>query len=179
MSRKIVIINQAVNYLTIGYANAFNKRYDKVVLVTGNVHTQGENLDHDIIIKKIIKWSDKNFLRKYLSYFVASFQIYLLCLFKYRDYEIFFISVPPFAYLLNIFLPNKFSMIIWDVYPDILKISGINDSSLLFRMWSELNKFSFKKAYKIYTISEKLAFSISKYIDIGKINIFPIWSILV
>ena len=42
MSRKIVIINQAVNYLTIGYANAFNKRYDKVVLVTGNVHTQGK-----------------------------------------------------------------------------------------------------------------------------------------
>mgnify|MGYP000026498871 CR=1 FL=1 len=41
---KLVILNQASNYLTIGFANAFNKEFDKVVLITGSVHVQGEEL---------------------------------------------------------------------------------------------------------------------------------------
>jgi hypothetical protein len=42
-SRKIVVINQAVNYLTIGFCNAFAEQFDEVSLVTGSIHTQGED----------------------------------------------------------------------------------------------------------------------------------------
>lgn len=48
--RKIVLINQAANYLTIGFANSFNKKFEHVVLMTGSVHTQGEELNETIKI---------------------------------------------------------------------------------------------------------------------------------
>ena len=40
--RKIVVVNQAVNYLTIGICNEFSKKFDNVSLITGSIHSQGE-----------------------------------------------------------------------------------------------------------------------------------------
>jgi hypothetical protein len=89
----------------------------------------------------------------------------------------FFVSLPPMAYLLNLVVPNKFSMIIWDVYPDIFKITGMKESHPLYRIWSWGNKKSFKKAYKLFTIGEKMADLIAVYVDRSKIIVQPIWSI--
>ena len=50
--RKIVIINQAANYLTIGFANAFYEEFENVTLMTGSVHVQGEELNNGIELKK-------------------------------------------------------------------------------------------------------------------------------
>lgn len=81
------------------------------------------------------------------------------------------------GYLLNILLPHRFSMLIWDVYPDAFKITGMKETHLLYRVWKRLNKISFRKAYKLFTISEKMADLLESYINKEKIIIQPIWSI--
>ena len=77
---KVVIINQATNYLTIGFANAFNQRFDKVALITGGVHEQGEELDPDIELSWINRWHDRPAWKKASSYLIAlaRMAIYLL-----------------------------------------------------------------------------------------------------
>src|SRR5690606_23385664 len=147
--------NQAVNYLTIGLANAFHQKMDKVVLMTGSIHAQGETLNPEIEIQKINKWHESPVSKKALSYFIALCTMWYLLLIKYRKYEVLFVSVPPMGYLLNLFLPNKFSMIIWDIYPDIFKITGMEETSPVYRIWSWLNRKSFKKSYCLFTISER------------------------
>src|SRR5690554_728229 len=131
--RKIVIVNQAVNYLTIGFANAFYQKFENVVLITGSVHTQGEELNASIKIEKINQWHDRPTRKKIVSYLKALFLMWWLLLTKYRRHEVFFVSVPPMGYLLNLFLPNKFSMVIWDVYPDVFKITGMKESHIVYR----------------------------------------------
>lgn len=175
--RKIVIVNQAVNYLTIGFANAFNKNFDKVALITGSIHVQGEELDSDIEITKINMWRERPAWKKLASYLLGTIRIWWLLLIKYRNYEVFFVSLPPMAYLLNIILPHKFSIVIWDVYPDIFKVTGMKESHILYRVWSKLNLISFSKAYKVFTISDKMADLLSQYLPSNKLIIQPIWSI--
>jgi glycosyltransferase involved in cell wall biosynthesis len=175
--RKVVIINQAANYLTIGFANAFYERFENVTLITGSVHVQGEELDKNIKVVKINKWQEYPLRKKMISYFIAMFRMWWILICKYRSHEVVFISVPPMGYLLNLILPQKFSMIIWDVYPDVLKISGVQESNIIYRLWIELNKLSFKNAYKFFTISEVMADIISKYVNNSKIIVQPIWSI--
>ena len=34
----------------------------------------------------------------------------------------------------------------WDVYPDLLKIKGIEESHPIYKLWASLNKRSFRKA---------------------------------
>jgi len=174
---KIVIINQAANYLTIGFANAFKKRFDKVGLITGSVHAQGEQLDGRINVTYINRWLERPAWKKSASYLVALARMWLLLMTKYRGYEVFFVSVPPMGYLLNLVLPHRFSMVIWDVYPDVLKIAGTPETHPVFRIWSALNRRSFRKAWRVFTISEPMADVLSKYIERDRLIVHPIWSI--
>ena len=174
--RKIVIINQAANYLTIGFANAFYEEFEHVTLMTGSVHVQGEELNNGIELKKINKWEESPALKKIISFLKALFLMWWLLITKYRKHEVFFVSVPPMGYLLNLVLPHKFSMVIWDVYPDVFKIAGMKDSHPIYKFWAFLNKKSFKKAFKIFTISTKMADLLNAYTD-RDVLVRPIWSI--
>ena len=176
-NRKLVILNQASNYLTIGFANAFKKEFDEVVLITGSVHVQGEELDSQINIQYINRWYESPASKKMKSYLLAMFNMWLLLMTKYRKHEVYFVSVPPMGYLLNIFLPHRFSMVIWDVYPDNFKITGMQESNPVYQIWAWLNRISFKKAYRIFTISEKMAELLYQYVSSSKVLVQPIWSI--
>lgn len=175
--RKIVVINQASNYLTVGFCNAFAARFQSVSLVTGSIHVQGEELDKSIEITSINKWIERPASKKFLSYILACVKIYWLLLTKYRKHEVFFVSIPPMGYLLNLIVSNRFSILVWDVYPDVFKITGMKESHILYRVWSSLNKKSFKKAYRLFTIGNKMADLLEVYISRSKIIIQPIWSI--
>jgi hypothetical protein len=176
-NRKIVVVNQATNYLTIGFCNAFSERFETVSLITGSVHVQGEELNDNIEITKINTWVERPASKKFLSYILACFRIYWLLLTKYRGCEVFFVSIPPMGYLLNLILPHRFSMVIWDVYPDIFKITGMKETHPLYRIWAALNRKSFKKAFRLFTISDKMADLVGAYVSRSKIIIQPIWSI--
>jgi len=81
------------------------------------------------------------------------------------------------GYLLNIFLRNKFSMLIWDVYPDVFKITGMTPSHVVYKTWVYLNKKSFKKAYRVFTISDTMADLLANYVNRDKLIVQPILSI--
>lgn len=175
--RKIVVVNQAVNYLTIGFCNAFAEKFQDVNLITGSIHTQGETLQENVSVTYINKWVERPAKKKVLSYAIGCWKIFWLLLTKYRKHEVFFVSLPPMAYLINLIVPNRFSMVIWDVYPDVFKITGVKESSLFYRFWAYLNKKSFNKAYRLFTIGDKMADLLEKYVNREKIIIQPIWSI--
>lgn len=177
MSDRIVIVNQAVNYLTISICNFFVKRFDNVALITGSIHVQGEELNPAIKVTYINRWYERPAIKKLLSYLVGTVGIWILLLTKYRKYDVFFLSLPPMAYLLKAILPHRFSMLIWDVYPDTFKITGMSEHNLIYKVWARLNKLVFRRSYRLYTISERMAGLLSKYVDKEKVIVAPLWSI--
>lgn len=175
--RKIVVVNQASNYLTVGFCNAFAEKFESVALVTGSIHIQGEELNKDVDVTYINKWVERPASKKFLSYIKACLKIYWLLLTKYRKHEVFFVSLPPMGYLLNLLVSNRFSILVWDVYPDVFKITGMKETHPLYRFWAYLNKKSFKKAFRLFTIGDKMAELLEVYVLKSKIIIQPIWSI--
>lgn len=159
------------------YATSLEKGSEYVDLLTGSVHVQGEELDKNVEVRSICKWKEQHGVGKALIYLKALLQIYFALLTRYRKYEVFFVSVPPMAYLLNIFLPHRCSTIIWDVYPDTFKITGMKESHPVYRVWGWLNRISFRRCYRLFTIGEKMAGLLSHYAAREKIIIQPIWSI--
>ena len=171
-----MIVNQAVNYLTIGIANEFEKRCEKVALITGSVHVQGEELNKNIEIAEINRFSEEKLIKKFLNWIIATIRITYLLSTKYRKYEVFFIPNPPIAYLVALFLPNRFSILMWDVYPDALKIFGIKENNTVYKIWAWWNKKLFKDAYRIYTIGRNISKLISHYVDRERIKISYLWT---
>lgn len=175
--RKIVVVNQASNYLTVGFCNAFADKFENVSLVTGSIHIQGEELSENVTLTYINKWVERPARKKFMSYVIACLKIYWLLLTKYRKHEVFFVSIPPMGYLLNLLVSNKFSMVVWDVYPDVFKITGMKETHWLYKTWASLNKKSFKKAFRLFTIGNKMADLLEVYVSRKKLIIQPIWSI--
>jgi glycosyltransferase involved in cell wall biosynthesis len=175
--RKIIVVNQASNYLTVGFCNAFADKFENVSLVTGSIHIQGEELSKNVTVTYINKWIERPARKKFMSYVIACLKIYWLLLTKYRKHEVFFVSIPPMGYLLNLLVSNKFSMVVWDVYPDVFKITGMKETHWLYKTWASLNKKSFKKAFRLFTIGNKMADLLEVYVSRKKLIIQPIWSI--
>lgn len=173
--KKIVFINQATGYLTIDILNEFAQRFNDVALITGSVRVQDDELNSKIKVSKVVKYNRGSNLKKASSWILGTIQIYLLLLFKYRGYEKVFFTIPPTAYLLPL-TGRRFSIIIYDLYPDALKINGFKSDSWLYRWWIRRNQRIFPKAYKVYTLSDNMKDLVLNYAENVNVEVIPNWS---
>lgn len=176
MRRRIVFVNQATGYLTIDIINEFAKEFDDVGVIYGDIRIQDVNLDPKVKRSLIIEKSRKSNLKRFNRWFVASVQTFFLLATKYRKYEIFYFSIPPFAYFSSLLFRRRFSLLMWDVYPDALKSAGISDKRLIYRIWTRVNRILFNRAFRLYTIGEGPARLMSKYVPKEKIIVIPLWT---
>lgn len=176
MTKKIVFINQSAGYTTVDIANNFTDEYDKVAVIYGSLIIQDIPLKPEIDVSKIFPKKRKSTLSRLFSWMIAAIQIHILLLTKYRGYEIFYFTLPPFAYFSSLFIKRKFSLMVFDVYPDVLKIINIHETHPVYKIWARINKKLFPKAHKIYTISHGMQRLLSQYVNDEKINIVPLWS---
>jgi glycosyltransferase involved in cell wall biosynthesis len=173
---RLVIVNQEVNYLTTDLANDFADCLHEVILITGKIHQDGQPLDSRVRVINLNPINSGPAFTKAISFGVALLQIWWTIFTRFRRDQVLFVSTPPMGYLLNIVLPNQLSMIIWDLYPDCLKVKGITEGHWIYAAWSRLNRISFAKAKRIYTIGETLAEGIRQYTTRTDIFIQPLWT---
>jgi glycosyltransferase involved in cell wall biosynthesis len=176
MSKKIVFINQSTGYLTIDIINSFALHYDEVALIYGNIREQDIALHPKVKLCQVMKKSRKSHVLRFLAWFLASIQIFFLLLFRYRKHEIFYFSLPPFSYLGSLLLKNKFSLLMFDVYPDVLKVLKIKETNFVYKTWAGWNKKLFAKAHRVYTIGDSLASLMAQYAPKEKITVIPLWT---
>ncbi|GAB3203723.1 glycosyltransferase involved in cell wall biosynthesis [Pontibacter aydingkolensis] len=178
MSKNIVFINQATGYLTIDIINEFTRseEFEKVALIAGSIRVQNKELDKEVSWTKIITYNRSALWKKGLSWMLGTIQIWYLLLTRYRNYEVFYFSIPPTAYLLSYFFKQRFSILVYDIYPDALKTYGISESNMLYHLWVNWNKRILPKAYKVFTLSEGMADLLSNYLSRNTIKVIPNWS---
>jgi glycosyltransferase involved in cell wall biosynthesis len=176
MTKKIVFVNQSTGYLTIDIINSFARHFDEVHLIYGNIRVQDIPLHSKVTYSKIVEKSRSSHVTRFLAWFVASIQVFWLLLFRYRKHEIFYVSLPPFAYLGSLFLRNKFSLLMFDVYPDVLKMIKIGSRNPIYWLWAKCNRSLFAKAHRVYTIGDSLADLMAQYVAREKIHVVPLWT---
>ena len=176
MPRKIVIINQSTGYLTIDIINSFADHFDVVDLIYGEIREQDIPINPKVRKRRVLKKSRVSHVRRFLAWFFSAVQIFFLLLFRYRKYEIFYFSLPPFSYLGSLLLPNKFSILMFDVYPDVLKMLNIKETNFVYKTWARWNKKLFAKAHRVYTIGDSLANLMAQYAPKEKIQVIPLWT---
>ena len=173
--KKIVLINQSTGYLMVDVANAYAERYDETVLITGNINTMERELNKNIKVNSIIKYDKKTNASRLLTWLWGSTQIFFKLLFKYRDYDVLYVTNPPMSYFASLLLKRKYSVLVYDTYPDALKNIGLQENSFIFKRWSNINKKIFSKAEQIITIGDNMKLLLTKYVDADKIKVVPNW----
>jgi hypothetical protein len=176
MPRKIVFINQATGYLTIDVINEYAKEFDEVALITGSIRVQDTPLNHKVKVSRITRYNRGSTFRKALSWMKGTIQIFFLLKFRYRDFEKFFYTIPPTAYLLALNYKSVFSIMIFDLYPEALKANGFTERSVLYKWWSRKNRQIFPIAHRVFTLSENMKSRVLEYSPDTDVRIIPNWS---
>ncbi|MEL7424981.1 MAG: glycosyltransferase family 4 protein [Bacteroidota bacterium] len=172
----IVFINQATGYLTIDIINDFAERYKKTALIAGSVRVQNNELHPGVRWSKIATYNRSSPFWKALSWLWGTVQIFFLLATRYRSYEVFYISIPPTAYLLSLLLPQRFSLLVYDIYPDALQVFKISEKHPIYQFWAWANRRLFRRAHRIYTLGEGMAQVLSQYAQREKITVIPNWT---
>lgn len=175
--KKVVFVNQSANYLAEDIVKAMLAKGDceEVVMMVGNP----ENLvisDPRVKIDPICRYDRSSFKARALSWVKGTMQIQKRLLTIYRNYELFLVSNPPTACFVTMLANNPYKSLIYDVYPDGL-VSGkfLTKSNPLIKMWGAFNRKFFRKAQKVFTITEGMADRLSAYITRDSIEVVPIW----
>jgi hypothetical protein len=173
--KKILIVNQNSGYLTIDVANSFSEQYHQVVVMFGKNKVTDRTFNSKIKIQKTIVYNRTNAFMRILTWGLFTIHLFFLLSFKYRGYTILYYTNPPISYFNSLFFSNPFSIVVFDTYPDALKLIGINDKNIIFKIWSRINRKVFSQAEHIFTLSEGMKEQLSFYVNKNQIKVVPIW----
>lgn len=161
----------------IDIANVLSGNGYDITLVSGCLVVRNNPLSGSVKFKKIFKYNRSNNLWRLLSWIIGFLQIIYILKTKYRKDYLLLVSNPPFNTFLPLLCNNRFSMMIFDVYPDTLNELGLNaKNSIIVRLWQKANKIVFSHADNIFTLSEGMSHVLSKYKSVNNISVIPVWS---
>ena len=173
--KKIIIINQSCNFLTVDIANEFAKSYEQIILVTGSIKESDHKLNSKVKLIRTIKYKKSSKSKRLLTWLLSTINIYFILLLKNKNYKILYITNPPISYFTSLFFRNKFSVLVYDIYPDALTAVGLKNNHFIYRIWEKINKIVYNKAEKIYTLSEGMAKLLERYCSKEKIVVISNW----
>ena len=161
----------------IDLANDYVRKGYQTTLIAGRVVERDIPLDEKVRVHTIMRYNRSSNFKRLLSWLVATLQTWLIVLFKYRKTHLLIVSNPPLAPLLPLLLPNNFSLLIFDLFPDALTEYGfVKKESIIIKLWTRGNKRVYAKAKKIYTLTQGMRQAMANYINIEKIDIVPLWT---
>lgn len=175
----MIFVNQSIGDLSNDILEDFIKNNESVIVFTGrNIETQLRSDKIKFFFG--VSYNKKSFFLRFYTWLLFSMQtLFFLFLNKKQHKDIFLVSNPPFIFFFTpLFKNHNFYLLVYDLYPDILKIKFKKDPFYLITLWSNLNKYIFRSSKIIFTIGESMKSAISNYTEPDKIHIINNWSSL-
>ena len=174
--QNIVFINQNSGYLMIDIVNAF-KQYECRTIITGKLIERNIPLDSSIKVEKIISYNRSSAFKRIFTWCFGFAQILWVIKTKYQKSDLFIVTNPPFTSFIPLFCKNKFSILIYDIYPDaLIAYKYIDDKSVIAKIWKRSNRKVFSKAENVFTVGVEMKKVIGQYVDDKKIKIVTNWT---
>ena len=177
--KSILLVNQSSGYLMVDIVNAFvaSGKYEKVELFVGEIHIRPSVPDKSVHIIKTFKYNKSSTIKRLLSWIGAFLHLLIVVWFRGRNCELFLVSNPPLTTFVPLFTRKKYSILIYDLYPDTLFSQGfVKRDSFLAKWWSNMNKKVFAKANHVFTISDDMKRTVARYIEESKIQVVYNWA---
>jgi glycosyltransferase involved in cell wall biosynthesis len=175
--KQIVFVNQSSGYLMVDIINAFRDRYDDRVLFTGFLNPRSQQLDSGVKVEKLAQYNRSSGMKRIWTWLSAFLKSFFLIMFRYRKADLFLVSNPPLTIFLPLLLRNRYSLLVYDIYPDALVAQGmLGKDSVLIKVWERVNRRVMRKAKMVYTITEGMKQVLCAYVPAEKVEVVPVWS---
>lgn len=157
--------------------NQFTEDGYRCDLITGLLVERNRPLSKEVKVHKIIRYDNTTTFRRVFTWVWGTVQIFFLVLFSFRKAHLFIVSNPPMAVLIPRIVPNSFSLLIFDVYPDAITDLGIlKKKSFIIKIWKKANQRVYSRAENVFTITEGMKESLMSYVRNKNIKVVPLWA---
>lgn len=174
--KKTVLVNQSSGFLVVDDLNAYCTKYDRVSILCGKLCAGERPVNPKVKKDKICRYDRSSGLKRIATWTLGSIQVFFKLLLKYRGWEVVYYTNPPMACFSALLLKNRFRIVEYDIYPDALNTIGIGESSIIYKLWGWMKKRLYRKADRVYTLSEGMKDILTKYGPAEKIKVVPLWS---
>ena len=166
--KKYIYIVQVTRQLSIDILNNFSKQGAEIILVTGIVESNYASLDSNVKVCYLNKYNSTSSLKRLFTWAIFTLRAFFFVLFKSKEYELILVTTPPFIIFVGSFFNKlrnqKFHLIIWDLYPDVLVNFGVlKESSFFIKRWKKANTKCFNRATHLFTLGKHLSDAIKVY----------------
>ena len=157
--------------------NAFAVHYDSCTLLTGHFNPRNTSLHENVQVKMVIAYRRDSTLKRLLTWGGSFLQILFFVTFRPGKSDYFIVSNPPMAPWLAAVLRGRINILIYDVYPDAIVQQGmLKSTSWLIAAWRRINRYAYRRAGKVFTISEGMKRVLTQYVEEKKVEVIPIWT---
>lgn len=177
--RNFVIACQSSGYLIKDIAIAYCKVGYKVTLLTSKKcqDTIAPYVnDYNFQFRHVVSYNKSSAIKRVTTWVASALQMLFLIMIHHKNDQVLYVSNPPFCTLLPLVLGNKFSILIWDVYPDVLVNQKIvSDKNYMVKLWRGINRRVYDRADHVFAISEGMKKCLSQYVSPEQIKVVPLW----
>jgi glycosyltransferase involved in cell wall biosynthesis len=176
----ILLVNQHTVPVFTDVVNAFAK--DRVTrLITGYIQPGRAPISPSVRIIHSIAYNRSSAFSRFFSWTVFSTHYFFYLMFCKKPSHILVVSNPPTAPFITALVAGlrkiPFSIVVFDLYPEALQQAGMSsDKNWLFKRWQSNNRWTFKRAKSIITLSESMKAAVMKYVDALKVHIIFNWA---
>ena len=179
MSR-LLLINQSVGHLFADVVSAAVVAGHHVTLFSAEIKSQ--------VPSSVKKYRGCRYLRNSIwqrlgTWLLFSVQLlWHLFWYGHRYDKLLIVSNPPFAPLLACFARRSYALVLYDLYPQVLRDLGyVDHTNLLYRLWWAINGKVLRGATKVFTLSERMAVELRDYYSNvtsfeASVDIIPPWA---
>jgi len=170
-------VNQSSGYLMIDIIHAVGKHYTKSVLIAGTINPRNNPLGDGVTVEKMVPINRKSTLKRLISWSLGFLKALYLVKTKYRNAHLFLTTNPPFAPLIPLFCNNSYTLLVYDVYPDVLtEFKLLGKGSFIVKLWQKANRKVYAKADQLFTISEGMKRCMEHYSGENPVQVVPVWT---
>lgn len=161
----------------IDIANALDRAGIDVSLMTGRLVVRNTPVAESVKVIKIAKYVRRNNFLRLATWLIAFLQLAFIIKFRHRKDYLFLVTNPPLVAFLPLICKNRYSFMVFDIYPETLTRMGvIDENSAFIRFWKRTNKIVLERADTVFTLTERMATQLSDYCSNTNVKITPIWS---
>jgi len=182
----IILLNQMAGPLGWDMAEDFGKALGRVVMLTGHPDVLARGSNEYVDLHRSPAYHRGSFPRR-----IISWVRYLLHAFFWvwrypRQTPLFLFTNPPLlpwlGYLLYLLRGQRYVVMVWDIYPDMLLHHGLmSERHPVSRIWRWLNRRAFEQADAVMTLGEYMAATLRRQFDetrtkAGRVEVIYPWA---
>lgn len=169
----VAVLNQMAGPMGWDTAEALGKQRGSVPLLTGHPDILKRGSNEYVNLNSATPYDRRSFPRRIISWLRYLLQAFFWVLRLPKETSLLLYSNPPMlpwlGYLMHVLRGQRYAVMIWDIYPDILvRKQVLSARNPVVRLWYWLNRKSYENADVVMTLGEYMAGNLAKQFDAGK-----------